>query len=63
MTTTVSCPECHHAATVLGRFTQVTPAGERVEYLRIRCTGLLSVLVTAAEVERAAPPERVLAAA
>jgi hypothetical protein len=63
MTAIVICPECHHAVTVLGRFTQITPSGVHVEYLRIRCTGLLTVLVTADELKQAVPPDRMLAAA
>ncbi|MGI5128072.1 hypothetical protein ACQEVB_14780 [Pseudonocardia sp. CA-107938] len=49
MTDTVICPECHQTATVVGRFTLTTPSGPPVEYLRIRCSGLLTVLVTADE--------------
>lgn len=50
MTGTVYCPECHRAATVLDRFTLAGAAGP-VAYLRIRCSGLLSVLIRADEVE------------
>lgn len=59
MTSTVHCPECHRAATVLDRFT-LAGSGGPVEYLRIRCSGLLSVLIRADEVE---PVARELVAA
>jgi hypothetical protein len=43
---TVACPECGRPATVVGRI----PAdrGRSVEYLRIRCEGLLALLVPVA---------------
>ena len=47
---TVECPDCHRPATVVSRFT----TGSAEEYLRIRCTGQLTLLVPAAEV--VAPP-------
>ncbi len=47
MSSTVQCPDCHRPATVLSRFT--TGGGENPsEFLRIRCTGLLTLLVPAA---------------
>jgi hypothetical protein len=42
---TVPCPECGHAATVVGRFSHTG-----VDYLQIRCTGSLTMLVTAHQV-------------
>jgi hypothetical protein len=53
MTSTVPCPDCHRPATVIGRFTTGS-AEDPTEFLRIRCTGLLTLLVSAADV--AAPP-------
>jgi hypothetical protein len=44
---TVACPECGLQATVLVRFTN---AG--VEYLRIRCTGSLTMLVAAHQIRQ-----------
>ena len=55
MTSTVSCPECHRPATVLDRFMLAGTRGP-VEYLRIRCSGLLSVLVAADEVHESTEP-------
>lgn len=54
MTSTVSCPECHHPAAVLDRFTLAGTRGP-VEYLRIRCSGPLSLLVPADEVHGSTP--------
>lgn len=52
---TVTCPDCGRAAVVLGRF-HLPSAGGPVEYLRIRCTGSLSLIVAAAEVTAAGSP-------
>jgi hypothetical protein len=49
MSHTVACPECHRPATVLDRFSLAGTDGP-VEYLRIRCTGLLSFLTPASEI-------------
>jgi hypothetical protein len=48
--TTVTCPDCGRSAVVLGRFDR-SSAGGPVEYLRIRCSGSLSLIVAAAEVK------------
>jgi hypothetical protein len=60
-TSTVICPECHRPATVLDRFTTADPGGP-VEYVRIRCSGLLSFLVPSADVDGCAQPMELLAA-
>jgi hypothetical protein len=49
MTSTVQCPDCHRPATVLSRFT-TGGADNPSEFLRIRCTGVLTLLVPASEV-------------
>jgi hypothetical protein len=54
MTTTVTCPDCSRPAVVLGRFDLPSAAGP-VAYLRIRCSGSLSLIVAAAEVAEAEP--------
>lgn len=46
MPTTVICPECGRDATVIGQL--LSPAGSP-EYLRVRCEGLLSLLVAVSE--------------
>jgi hypothetical protein len=46
MPSTVPCPDCHRPATVLGGFT-TGGADNPSEFLRIRCTGLLTLLVPA----------------
>lgn len=51
-TSTVTCPECGHPATVVSRFS-VAGAPDSVEYLRIRCDGPLTMLVAVHEL---APP-------
>jgi ribosomal protein S27E len=53
MPSTVQCPDCHRPATVLGRFT-TGGADNPSEFLRIRCAGLLTLLVPATEAT--APP-------
>ena len=53
-TTTVTCPDCAHPAVVLGRF-DLPSAGGPVEYLRIRCSGSLSLIVAAAELRDLRP--------
>ena len=52
MTTTVTCPDCARPAVVLGRFDLPSATGP-VAYLRIRCSGSLSLIVAAAEVTEA----------
>jgi hypothetical protein len=47
MSRTVECPDCHRPAAVLGGFTVPGRDGP-VDYLRIRCTGALTLLVPAA---------------
>lgn len=54
MTSTVACPECHRPATVIDRFSLAGTNGP-VEYLRLRCDGLLSFLAPADEVLRRSP--------
>ncbi|MFC4943722.1 hypothetical protein ACFPFQ_09570 [Pseudonocardia sp. GCM10023141] len=51
MTSTVYCPDCHRPAVVLSRFSLDEATGP-AEYLRIRCAGALTLLVTSDE----APP-------
>ena len=46
MPSTVPCPDCHRPARVLGRFTTGS-ADNPSEFLRIQCTGLLTLLVPA----------------
>jgi hypothetical protein len=50
MPSTVVCPECGRTATVVGQL--LSPAGS-VEFLRVRCVGLLSLLVEVPEAVRA----------
>lgn len=52
MNPTVTCPDCARPATVLDRFVLPSASGP-VEYLRIRCSGSLSLIVAAAEVRPA----------
>lgn len=49
MPSTVPCPDCHRPATVVGHFT-TGGADNPSEFLRIQCTGLLTLLVPMAEV-------------
>lgn len=55
MTSTVACPECHRPAAVLDRF-RLDGAGGPVAFLRIRCDGSLSLLMSADEARPAAAP-------
>jgi hypothetical protein len=48
MPSTVLCPDCHRPATILGHFT-TGGADNPSEFLRIRCTGLLTLLVPVGE--------------
>lgn len=51
MSEQVPCPECGRDATVINSFS-LPGRGGPVEYLRLRCTGLLSLLVAADEIRR-----------
>ena len=50
----VACPDCAGAATVLSRFT-LPGADGPVEYLRIRCSGPLTLLIPVAEARTVDP--------
>lgn len=53
MVSTVPCPECGNEATVIDSFVLAGRNGP-VEYLRLRCDGMLSLLVAADEIRRPA---------